>query len=179
MLKAVILDRDGTLNEDPGYVHKIDDFKLIPKTIEALKLLKDFKLFIITNQAGIGKGIYSETDFLKFNNHLINELKKNGIKIEKTYYCKHSSNENCDCRKPSIKYIKEIEKEYNIDLKNSYVIGDKPSDIEMGNKAGCKTIFVLTGLGEKHVAELDSNSRPTIIRKNLFEAALWIKEEKF
>ena len=107
---------------------------------------------------------------------MINELSKNGIKVIKTFYCKHHPEDNCDCRKPSTKFIKEIEKDFRIDLKNSYVIGDHPIDIEMGNNAGCKTIYVLTGHGEDHVADLDIKSRPTIIRKNLLEAAKWILE---
>lgn len=175
--RAIILDRDGTILIDLGYVHKIEDFKLYPNTTEALKLLKDFKFFIITNQSGIGRGIFSEEDFYKFNDHLVNELKKEGLKIEKTYFCKHTPEENCDCRKPSIKFIKEIEKNYKVDLENSYVIGDHPIDIEMGNNAGCKTVYVLTDHGEKHITYLDIKSRPTIIRKNLLDAAKWINEE--
>ncbi|MBS3149233.1 HAD family hydrolase [Candidatus Woesearchaeota archaeon] len=175
--RTVILDRDGVMIEDYGYVYKIEDLKFINGAIEGLKLLKDFKLIIITNQGGIGKGYYTEDDFLKFNDYLVNLLRKEDIKIEKTYYCKHKPEENCECRKPKTKNVELAAKEFNIDLENSYVIGDKPSDIELGNKIGCKTIYVLSGQGEKYVAELDSNSIPTIIRKNLLEAAKWIKED--
>ncbi len=171
MNKAVILDRDGVLNCDPGYVHKIEDFRLINKVIDALKLLKNnFKFFIVTNQSGIGRGFFALEDFEKFNNHLIDILKKNNIIIEKTYLCPHKPEDNCDCRKPSIKFIKESEKEFNIDLKNSWVIGDLPCDIKMGKNAGCKTIYVLTGHGEKHKNNLN-NIKPDFIAKNLYEAA--------
>ena len=170
--KAIFADRDGTLVEDPGYVHKINDFKLIDRAIDALKLLKnDFKLFIITNQSGISRGIFTLKDFEKFNNYLVNILKKNNITIEKTYVCPHHPDENCDCRKPSIKFIKEAEKEFDIDLKNSWVIGDHPHDIKMGEKAGCKTIYVLTGHGEKNKNELNGNIKPEFIAKNIYEAA--------
>ena len=169
MDKAIYLDRDGVLNYDSGYVHKIEDFKLFPNTIEALQLLKNFKFFIVTNQSGIGRGVFTLEDFEKFNNHLINILEKNNIIIEKTYLCHHQPNEKCDCRKPSIKFIKEAEKEFNIDLKNSLVIGDHTHDVEMGKKAGCKTIYVLTGHGEKHKDELEV--KPDFIMSNLYEAS--------
>ena len=89
MKKAVLLDRDGVIVEDIGYHHKIEDFKLMPNAIEGLKLLKNYLLIIITNQSGIGRGYYTMKDFEKFNNHLIQELKKHNIKVEKTYVCPH------------------------------------------------------------------------------------------
>ena len=169
MHKAVILDRDGVINLDPGYVHKIKDFKLFPETIKALNLLKDFKLFIITNQSGIGRGYYTLKDFEKFNNYLIKKLKDNNIVIDKTYVCPHHPDNRCDCRKPSIKFIKDIEKHYSIDLKESWVVGDHPHDVEMGKKAGCKTIYVLTGHGKKHKDEL--KIKPDFIAKDIYEAS--------
>lgn len=172
MNKAIFFDRDGVLNYDPGYVHKIEDFKLLPGVIEALKLLKNFKFIIITNQSGIGRGYYTEQDFHKFNNRLTEELKKENIIIEKTYYCPHEPEENCNCRKPKVKFIKQAEKEFNIDLKNSFVIGDHPSDIEMGKNAKCKTIYLLTGHGKKHKDKL--TQKPDLIANNLLETARWI-----
>ena len=110
MTKAAFIDRDGVLVEDTGYVHKIEDFKLVNNTIKGLKLLKNYKLFIITNQSGIGRGIYKIQDFLKFNNHLINTLKKYNIKIIKTYFCHHKPEDKCNCRKPKTKFLKDAEK---------------------------------------------------------------------
>lgn len=174
MNRFVILDRDGVLNEDPGYVHKTENFKLLPGVIEALNLLKNnFKFIVISNQSGIGRGYYTEEDFHKFNNHLINELKKYGIKIEKTYFCPHMPEENCDCRKPKLKFIKKAEEEFKIDVKNSFVIGDHPSDIRLGKNANCKTIYLLTGHGEKHKEEVN-DIKPNFIANNLLEAAKWI-----
>lgn len=173
MNKAIFLDRDGTLVDDPGYVHKIEDFKLLPNVIEGLKLLKsNFKFFIITNQSGIRRGYYTEEDFLKFNNHLIKEFEKNNIKIEKTFMCPHTQEDNCDCRKPSEKFLKQAGKEYNIDFKKSYVIGDHEFDIEMGQKVDCKKIFVLTGHGKKHVNEL--KIKPDFIAQDLLEGVKYI-----
>jgi len=176
MNKFVILDRDGVLNEDPGYVHKIEDFKLLPGVTEALQLLKKrFRFIIITNQSGIGRGYYTEVEFHMFNNHLLSELKKHKINIEKTYYCPHTPEEKCNCRKPKITFIKEAEREFQIDLKNSFVIGDHPSDIKLGKNLNCKTIYLLTGHGEKHKKELDT--KPDFITDNLTEASQWIMQQ--
>jgi len=142
MNKAIFLDRDNTLNYDEGYTYKIEQLKFLPGAIEGLKKLSRYKLFIVTDQSGIGRGYYSEEDFHKFMDNMIEVLKDNGIKIEKYYYCPHKPEDKCDCRKPSIKFIKEAEKEYKLDLKNSYVVGDKEKDVELGKKAGCKTIWI-------------------------------------
>lgn len=170
MTKAVFVDRDGVVTEDVGYVHKIKDFKLVTNAIKGLKLLKNYRLFIITNQSGIGRGFYKEEDFFNYNNRVLRELKKHKIKIEKTYYCPHKPEDNCDCRKPKTKFLKEAEKEFNIDLKKSFVIGDRKSDFEMGRNAGCKTIHVLTGNGINDKNEVS----PDYLAKDLLDAAKWI-----
>jgi len=170
MNNAIFLDRDGIMVEDPGYVHKLEDFKLIPNAVEGLKLLKNHKLFIVTNQSGIGRGLYRLEDFLKFNKHFIDVLKKHRIKIEKTYHCPHTPEENCECRKPKIKFLKEAEKEFGINLKKSFVIGDRKSDFELGKNAGCKTIHVLTGNG----MNAKNDVKPDYFAKDLLDAAEWI-----
>ena len=177
MDKAVYLDRDGTLNDElSGYVHKIEDFKLLPGVIGGLKALsKDFVFFIVTNQSGIGRGMYKKEDMDKFNEELIKELKKENIEIKKIYHCPHTPKEVCDCRKPSTKYIKETEKEFNIDIRQSWVIGDHPHDIGMGMKAGCRSIYLLTGHGEKHLNDLEKNNiKPNFVAKDFSQAAEFI-----
>lgn len=178
MNKAIFLDRDGTINYDKGYTHKIADFRFLPKAVDALKLLKnDFIFFIISNQSGIGRGYYTMEDAHDFNAYLLNELKKEGISIRKIYICPHTSEQLCDCRKPSPKFVAEAEKENGIDLENSWVIGDHPWDVEMGIKAGCRTIYLLTGHGAKHRHELDKNNiNPGFIAEDLFEAAKIIRK---
>ena len=170
MTKAIFVDRDGVLVEDTGFVHKIGDFRLVKNAVEGLKLLKDYKLFIVTNQSGIGRDIYKIEDFLKFNNHLINTLKKCNIKIQKTYFCPHKPKDNCDCRKPKTKFLKDAEKEFGIDLKKSFVIGDRKSDIGMGKNSGCKTILVMTGSGVSAKNEISAD----YLAKDLLDAAKWI-----
>lgn len=179
MKKAIFLDRDGTLVEDKGYVHKIEDFKIYPDVVRGLKLLKnDYIFFIITNQPGIGKGMYTVEDFYKFNNHLVKELEKRGIIIERTYFCPHV--DGCDCKKPSTKFIKEIVAEFPVDLTCSWVVGDHPSDVIMGKNAGCKTAYLLTGHGAKHFDELKLlGIEPTVIAHDFLSAVNQIRSKKW
>ena len=172
MNKAVFVDRDGTINEDPGYVYKVKDFKVHEGAIEGLQLLKDFKIFIITNQSGIGKGHYKEDDMHKFNKKLLEELSKNKIKVEKIYFCPHTPEEECECRKPSIKFIQEAVEDYKLNLRDSWVIGDHPCDAIMAKNAGCRSVYVLTGHGQKHLKEAEGKS--DFIATNLLKAAQYI-----
>ncbi|MBI1935320.1 HAD family hydrolase [Candidatus Woesearchaeota archaeon] len=172
MMPAIFMDRDGVVTEDIGYVHRIEDFKLIPNAIEGLKVLKDYKLFFITNQSGIGRGYYKLEDFFNYNKRVLDELKKNGISIAKTYYCPHKPDDNCDCRKPKIKLLKQAEEEFNVDLQKSFVIGDRKSDFEMGRDAGCRTIHVMTGYGSNAKNEV----HPDYAARDLLDAAKWIIE---
>lgn len=174
MKRAVFLDRDGTINEDVGYFCSMDKFRFIPKAVDALKLLKnDFELFIVTNQSGVARKIFSEGDLILFNKQVENLLHENGITINKTYYCPHLSQNGCFCHKPSSYFLKEAAKSYDIDLKQSVVIGDHPHDIEMAISAGAKSIYVLTGHGEKHRNELIV--QPDLLAKNIYEAAVWMQ----
>ncbi|MBI2661413.1 HAD family hydrolase [Candidatus Woesearchaeota archaeon] len=180
MNRAIFLDRDGTLNHDDGYTYKVEHFKLLPGVIEGLKLLKnDFIFFIVTNQSGVARGYYGIEDVHKFNNVLLKLLKDNGILIKEVYICPHHPDDRCDCRKPGTKFASEAKAKYNIDMKNSWVIGDHPWDVEMGIRAGCRTIYLLTGHGGKHRAELEKNKiNPEFIAENLLEAARIIIKEK-
>jgi D-glycero-D-manno-heptose 1,7-bisphosphate phosphatase len=144
-VKAVFLDRDGIINIDNGYVYRQNDFIFNQEIFEVLKYLqkKDFCFFIVTNQSGIGRGIYSEQDFIKLNNWMINEFLRNKIKISSVKFCPHNPNTDCDCRKPKTGMFKEIENNNNLDLNNSWMIGDKESDILFAINSGIKnTIFL-------------------------------------
>ncbi len=171
--KAIFLDRDGTLNEDKGYVHQLEDFKLLPGVIEGLSLLKqEFLFFIVTNQSGIGRGYYTFEDFLAFNDHLVEVLHSFNITIEKTYVCPHGPEEDCDCRKPKTKALEEACLNYEIDLQSSWVMGDHPSDIVLGINGGCRTVYLLTGHGMEHYADIEKKIViPTIVAPNFLTAA--------
>ena len=144
-MKAVFLDRDGVINEDYGYVFKIEDFKFKDGIFELLKLLqnKGYKLFVVTNQSGIARGFYTIEDFKKLSDYMINELKKRGIEIMDIKYCAHHPDftGECECRKPKPGMILDLAKQYNIDLSSSILIGDKESDIKAAINAGIKKTF--------------------------------------
>lgn len=172
--KAIFLDRDGTINEDIGDLFKISDLTFIPGAIEAMKILQQrYLLFIITNQGGIGKGVFTEVDFLKFNQQFLNILKSEGINIQELYYCPHSPEEDCICRKPRNHFIEIAKQKYNLNLKESFIIGDHPSDIETGKYANMTGIFLLTGHGKKHLHEIKENNK-CLIMDNLYSAAIYI-----
>jgi D-glycero-D-manno-heptose 1,7-bisphosphate phosphatase len=173
MQRAIFLDRDGTINEDVGDLYSPDKLIFIPHAIEALKILQQsFILFIVTNQSGIGKNAFSEKKFLQFNKYFLRLLNSYGVNIRQVFYCPHMKEENCDCRKPNPYSIKKAEKEYRLDLLNSYVIGDHPHDVEMAYNVGAGSIYLLTGHGKKHIQEL--NIKPDFIANDIFEATLWI-----
>jgi len=171
--KALILDRDGTLIEDKDYAYKIEDLEILPGVIEGLKLLqKEFLFFIVTNQSGIGRGYYTTEDFHNFNNHLIRLLKEENIDIIRTFFCPHLREDDCECRKPKTKFIKDIINEYDVNIQESWMVGDHPSDIQFGINGGCRTVFLTTGHGEKHIDDLKTlNIRPTIISDDFLSIA--------
>lgn len=143
---AIFLDRDGVINKEKNYVHKMEDFELENNVLEGLKSIKkDYLIFIVTNQSGIAKNLYTEKEFKDFDSAVCGFLVDNGINITKTYYCPHLAEENCSCRKPETGLLLKAKQEYNIDLNKSYFIGDKTSDILTGKRAGCRTVLVKTG----------------------------------
>jgi len=132
-VKALFLDRDGVINEDFGYVYKIEDFVFTDGIFELLKIFidKGFHLFIVTNQSGIGRGYYSIDDFFKLTNYMLGRLKEENIYVEDVLFCPHSPDENCSCRKPKTGMIDKVLDKYKIDLSKSWLIGDKQSDIDL------------------------------------------------
>lgn len=153
MNKALFLDRDGIINEDKGYVHKIDDFKFVDGIFQVLKVFQNanYMLIIITNQAGIARGFYTEEDFFELNNWMLLQLELKGIQIKKVFFdpthpengIGHYKMESCD-RKPNPGMIFKAQKEYNLDLQKSVLLGDKDSDILAGINAGVGMNFLLT-----------------------------------
>ncbi len=152
--KALFLDRDGTLNVEKNYVYKIEDFEFIDGIIELIKTYqkKGFLIFIITNQAGIARGYYTEQEYQFLTKWMINELKTYGIKIAKVYHCPHHPEVTggCDCRKPKPGMILRAIDEFNINPSESVLIGDKKSDILAGENAGIgKNLFIQHLLGKE------------------------------
>jgi D-glycero-D-manno-heptose 1,7-bisphosphate phosphatase len=143
--KAVFVDRDGTLNYDNGYTHKISDLKIYEDMIPFLKSYYDkgYMIIVITNQSGINRGYYSVEEMKEFNNKLAEAFIKYGIKIEDFFYCPHTPEEACNCRKPETGLIDIAAKKYGIDIKSSIIIGDSEStDGKLASRLGIKFIKV-------------------------------------
>ncbi|NOZ80515.1 MAG: HAD family hydrolase [DPANN group archaeon] len=179
MPRAIFLDRDGTLNEETMYAHRIEDFRLLPGVIEGLQKLRDagYLFFIITNQSGIGRGIFSEKEMHRFNDHLLSVLKQEGIRIEKVYFCPHHPEEGCDCRKPSPRYVFEAAKDFSIDLAGSYMFGDHRSDMLLARNAGIRSVFLLTGHGKEEFDRFGKEMSVDFVAKDLGEATGWVLDD--
>ncbi len=185
MKKVIFLDRDGVINRDPGgwtkydYVTKWEEFFFIEGAIEALKRLKEagYKICLISNQAGISKGYFSEDDLNSLNEKMLAEIEKGGGGIDELYYCLHQTKDDCDCRKPKTGMIEEALKNTHADLRNTFIVGDSWRDVEAGKKMGMKTVLVLSG---KTFLSDTKNwpLQPDYIKKDLSEAVDMILKEE-
>lgn len=163
--KAVFLDRDGTLNVDKGYVHRVEDWEWIPGAVDAIVALKEagFLVIVVTNQAGIAHGYYAEADVAKLHAWINEELKKQGTAIDGFYYCPHHPDRDgeCECRKPNPGMLYAAQKDFDIDFGRSWLVGDKAGDIQAGIAVGIKSILVLTGYGKDYCALLKGEAACT------------------
>lgn len=173
MHKTVFIDRDGTLIEEVNFLHRVEDLQYFSFTDEAVRTLKNngFKVVVVTNQSGIGRGIYTVEEMNSVHAQIQNDLTE---KLDAIYFCPHLPDENCACRKPNLGMIEAATNDLPIDLKNSWMIGDKKLDVELGLNAGIKPILVLTGYGKKHLPELQRP--PFAVAENLLEAVRIILE---
>jgi len=168
MKKALFLDRDGVINKEKNYLYKVEDFEFIDGVFETCRYFqeKDYLIFVITNQAGIARNIYSEEEYLTLTTWMIDEFKKEDITITKVYHCPHHPDFSgeCECRKPKPKMILDIKNKFDIDLTKSILVGDKNSDIESGINAAIGSNYLIsTG----HA--IDINKFNVKILKNLTE----------
>lgn len=157
MNKALFLDRDGVINVDYGHVYRIEDFDIYPGIIPLVKkyIEEGYLVVVVSNQAGIAKGMYTEKDLQIIDEHMKKEFIKSGVKIDASYYCVHGPNDNCSCRKPKPGLIYKAQKELNIDLEKSVLIGDKMSDLEAGYTAGIKKLMFRKGRYEEVEEDFD------------------------
>ncbi len=171
MKKAIFLDRDGTIIEEVDFLSKADEAVLFPFTIEALRLLSKagFVFFVTTNQSGVARGYFGASAIAAIHAKIQGDLNKAGLSIESFHYCPHFPDDGCRCRKPSTGMIEEAIKNFDVDLGNSWTIGDKKLDIGMGFNAATKTALVCTGYGKEHALLLER--KPDIVAENLLEAA--------
>ncbi len=147
-IKTIFLDRDGVINKEVNYLNRIEDFEFIYGIFEACRHFKklDYQIIIITNQSGISRGYYTETDFENLTNWMLGKFKENNINILDIFHCPHLPNANCNCRKPKPGMFFEAKKIYDIDMQESWLIGDKEYDVIAANSAGISsTILVRSG----------------------------------
>ena len=187
---AVFLDRDGTIcHETPDYLRDIKQLRLIPKAAEAINLINknNIKAVVITNQSAVARGYITEEKLKRINNALSERLSKKNAIIDAVYYCPHHPEvgnnfykKDCDCRKPKPGLIKRAADELSIDIKKSYMIGDKITDIHLADETGMKGVLVLTGYGKKDydIIKKDRLKAPAYIARDLYDAVKWILRDK-
>ena len=188
-MKTVFLDRDGVINQSPpnmGYVQRWSEFSFIPNARKAIRGLTQsgYRIIVVTNQAGIGRGLFTEENLRDIHTRMVSEIVETGGRIDAVYYCPHHPNAGCECRKPKPGMLTRAGREHNIELSSAYLIGDSTTDIEAGQRAGTQTSLVLTGLGQesyhhyintKPCGRTDKNGHPPDkIFTNLYTATRWL-----
>ncbi len=183
---AIFLDRDGTINEDVNFLSSPEQIVLIENSAEAIKEANELglKVIVFTNQSGIARGYFTEEDLHRIHKRLDELLAEKGAKVDAYYYCPHHPTEGngeykveCECRKPKDGMLRRASREQNIDLKKSFVIGDRCVDIQAGKTAGATTILVLTGYGKEEYKKCKSeNLEPDFVAENLEEAIEIVKK---
>ncbi len=187
--RAVFLDRDGTINEEVGYVNHLDRFRLLPRVGEAIRLLNQngIKVIVVTNQAGVARGYFPESFLHRVHRRMEEELKEKGAYIDGIYYCPHHPEageppyrQKCRCRKPETGLIEQAVKDFGIDCSKSYVVGDRGADVEFGRRIGAKSILVLTGYGKGEWEHFGGEwkSKPDFVAEDLYEAVQWILQQE-
>jgi len=177
---AVFLDRDGTICVLVHYMDDPDQVELIAGSAQAIKMFNDLglKVFVITNQSALARGFFTEQVLDAIHERMNRVIEKEGAHIDAIYFCPHHPDDKCGCRKPAPGLVLRSAEENGIDLKRSYMIGDKMDDVEAGKAAGCKGILVLTGYGSGELALRDKwHIVPDHIADNLLGAAEWIEKQ--
>ena len=171
--RAVFLDRDGTMAPDAHYCSRVEDFRLFSSVPDAVKILNNngFKVVVVTNQSGIGRGLFTEERLGEIHQKMKDELAKSKAYVDGIYYCPHHPDDKCDCRKPKTGMFERAVKDFGINLSHSFVVGDLPTDIEVGKALGCKTILINNSNRGGNI-----NCSPDCISKTLYSAVRWIME---
>jgi histidinol-phosphate phosphatase family protein len=172
--RAVFLDRDGTIMEDPSFVGDIERVVLVPGAAEALRQLQEagYKLLVVTNQSGVGRGYFTRETVEAIHARLDEYFGNAGVHFDRYYVCPHHPEDNCDCRKPKPKFLLDAAREYGLDLSHCFMIGDRRTDIQTGANGGARTILVLTGAGRDTLA--NQEVKPDFVAENLRDATTWI-----
>lgn len=186
---AVFIDRDGTINEQRGFINHLSRFALLPGVAEAVKLLNKNRFFaiIVTNQSGVARGYYPVALVHEVHELMNKSLEREGATIDGIFYCPHHPRgivpeftADCDCRKPKTGLVNQALKAFDIDMSNSYVVGDRYVDIELAVRVNVKSILVKTGygLGEMEYVIPEMPVKPSHVAENLLDAVKWILNEE-
>ena len=157
--KAIFLDRDGVINKEKNYLYQKKDFEFIDGVFEACRYFQKigYQLIVVTNQSGIARSYYQKEDFYKLTKWMLKQFENQGIKILDVFFCPHGPESTCNCRKPNPGMLLEAKEKHKIDMKNSWMIGDKEADVGAANAAGIEnTILVKTG---HDIDETNSNAK--------------------
>jgi histidinol-phosphate phosphatase family domain/HAD-superfamily hydrolase, subfamily IIIA len=189
---AVFLDRDGTINEEVGYLDSLDKLKMIPAAYEAIRLINKscMKAIVVTNQSGVAKGFFTEK-FVRQTHEIIQAaLLQKKASIDKFYYCPHHPTEgtgiylqNCDCRKPLPGMLLQAAHDLDIELESSYMIGDRYRDMETAKIVGVKGVLVKTGYGRGVLPDVGpdvatAENKPDFVAEDILEAVKWIIKDR-
>jgi D-glycero-D-manno-heptose 1,7-bisphosphate phosphatase len=171
---AVFLDRDGTINREVHYLRKAEELELLPGAGQAIHRLNELgvKVVVVTNQSGVARGYLTEEQLEKIHQLLREMLARHDAHLDGIYYCAEMPQTDSRCRKPEIGMMEQAARELSIDLGRSYVVGDMAKDIEMGRRAGSKTILVLTGYGREARTQ---GAKADFVARDLLEAIGWIE----
>lgn len=171
--KVVFIDRDGVINLDlGGYVTKWEDFEFLPGVLDGLRLIRErgYDTVVISNQAGVGDGLFSKETLDHITASMTEEVREAGGEIRAVYYCLHGKKGDCDCRKPKTGLFEQAHRQIDFNPAETFFVGDKISDIKAGKDYGLKTIMVLTGYGAAHQAEITPETKPDYIARDFKEA---------
>ncbi len=177
-MKAIFLDRDGVINKYPGdrlYVTSLRKFRFLPRAKEAIALLSKAgcKIFVASNQAGVGKGTYAQKTLDAITSKMLEDIEQAGGKITRVYYCTHRKEAGCSCRKPKPGMLKKAAREFTVNLKKAYFVGDTIRDVLTAHAVGANSILILSGK-EKLYNQKDWEAKPDFVFKDLFAAAKFL-----
>lgn len=189
---AIFLDRDGTINDEVGYLDSADKLRIIPAAFKAVRLINSsgMKAVVITNQAGVAKGLFTEEFVREINEQIQSALLAQGALIDRFYFCPHHPTEGidpyrliCNCRKPEPGLLLQAAVDLNIDLARSYFIGDRLRDVETAHRAGAKGVLVMTGYGQDLMQKSGPDranelNQPDYIAQDILEAVHWILKDR-
>lgn len=174
--RAVFLDRDGTIAKDVPYCRRVEDFEILPRVPDAIRLLNHagYKVVVVTNQSGIARGYFTQQTLSSIHDKMTAELKKRGAFIDAIYVCPHHPEDECECRKPKPTLIVKAATDIAIALEQSFMVGDDPKDTQAGRAAGCRTVWLSANPNHR-------SGTPAVpcdhTAADLFEAVQWLLED--